>query len=532
MTPETRRELLSLLSALCDGELAVEGRDRLQRLLASDPECRRVYLEYVDTHARLLTHPQPGGSAAKATPANPPKRRASQILHYAAVSFTTMAATLLLQVALAPEPSRVGPIMPVASRTRPYIATLTQASGCEWENTGETWRVGARLVPGRLKLKAGVAEVRFDSGSDLILQGPAELRLETTAAATLLAGKVVFRATATGTPFDLRTPSSRLVDFGTEYAVSVGPHGEEVHVFDGEVERTGHGAPESLKAGAAMRFDGGEAGRPTPLNPTAFVRAVAVPNAPAGNVAGLLAYEGFDYAEADALAAGRANGGSGWAGPWQMAFARPQPPDIAPKLFAPAGLTRTGAMSPAVGGAFDFTGFTKLFRRLAEPVRLDRDGMYYLSYLFRRQGPATDQTNAVAVLLWTDADQKEQGSDPRSRLNVGVGGPAHELFTHLHGVNSRTPVPLAYGETYLMVAKIVASAAHPDQVFMRVYGPGEPVGTTEPGSWTVVGPPFESDLTFNWLQAHVNSSARQTLDEIRLGTTWASVTAAWAAPAK
>src|SRR5262249_34057241 len=122
-------------------------------------------------------------------------------------------------------------------------------------------------------------------------------------------------------------------------------------------------------------------------------------------------------------------------------------------------------------------------------------------------------------------EHKRDGA--RLRLNVGVGG-ANQLFTHLQQVGSRTPLPLSYGETYLLVAKIVASKANPDQVFMRVYGPAEPIEPDEPGSWSVIGPPFRSDLVFDWLQVHVNSRTRQMIDEIRLGTTWPSVTAPWA----
>src|SRR5262249_33923167 len=57
MTPEVRRELQQLLSALCDGALSAAQHGRLEALLEGDPECRRCYLEYVDMHARLLVHP-------------------------------------------------------------------------------------------------------------------------------------------------------------------------------------------------------------------------------------------------------------------------------------------------------------------------------------------------------------------------------------------------------------------------------------------------------------------------------------------
>jgi hypothetical protein len=137
--------------------------------------------------------------------------------------------------------------------------------------------------------------------------------------------------------------------------------------------------------------------------------------------------------------------------------------------------------------------------------------------------------NAVAVLLWPDADARVQEGDRQRRLNVGIGG-GNQVFTLLQGLGSRTPLPLTYGETYLLVAKIVARRDQPDQVFIRVYAPLEPVDRDESDGWSVTGPAFHSDLVFDWVQLHVNSARRQTIDEFRLGTTWASVTAPWVGP--
>src|SRR5262249_27069207 len=152
--------------------------------------------------------------------------------------------------------------------------------------------------------------------------------LDSATAATVRRGKVVFRADETAPSFHLHTPSSTLVDFGTEYAVAVGSEGEEVHVFDGEGQRTpkadGDGAgAEQLKAGEARRYGSSPAapGRPTALAPDRFVRRLA-DHAP-DPAAGLLAYEGFDYADPELFRAGNADGGSGWAGPWTEGFVRP-----------------------------------------------------------------------------------------------------------------------------------------------------------------------------------------------------------------
>ncbi len=560
MRLEVRKELQRLLSALCDSELTDAQHGRLEELLDADAACRRQYLEYVDLHARLLNQPhlQGGNSAAtkrheETTPAHPTasllsstRRRFPYLLRYLGVVGATLAASLLVQVIWQrPQPfedsrDKKAAREAVIPNSSEFVATLTQTADCVWENPKEARGTGSRLLPGELQLRNGIARVRFDCGADLVIEGPTDLRLDSGTSATVMRGKVVFRADDLAAPFDLHTPSSTLVDLGTEYAVAVGPEGEEIHVFDGEVQRTPRSAAnradsDHLKAGEARRYGPApdSPGRPPVLDPTSFVRQVSAPRQLAGDpAAGLLAYEGFDYKDPELFRTGKANGGFGWNGRWMPALTRPVSEAGDRNLFvlnAKESLSRPGAVVPSIGGCFDYTGFAKYQRRLATPIRLDTDGVYYLSFVFRRYGPSTDPVNAVALLLRTTAGIKKDKADAHNRLNIGVGG-ANQLFTHLGGAGSRTPLPLNYGETYLLVAKIAASGgANPDQVFIRVFGPQEAVDAEEPGSWTVVGPPFRSDLVFDWLEIHINSNTRQMVDEIRIGSTWPSVTASWGA---
>jgi hypothetical protein len=566
MTPEVRLELQRLLSALYDDTLTDAQHARLEELLRADAACRRLYLEFTDLHARLLVHPRFAGespvtraiepaattpvgisphSASGAELLRPRRgRRVPQAVRYALVAAATLVASILAQVSwwhLRTPVDRGGAAPPpaVAAPTPPrYVATLTRVVDCVWDDSAEARRAGARLLPGELRLRSGVAQVRFDSGADLTIEGPAELHLESDTAAAVLRGKVVFRADDSALAFDLHTPSSTLVDLGTEYAVVVGPEGEEVHVFDGEVERQTNAAPgavpEYIMAGEARRYlPSADPGQPTPLDPARFVRRLADPELP-DPAAGLLAYEGFDYRDPAALGEGRAAGGSGFIGPWTGGFARPlnEGGENRLALNVRDGLTRPGAAT--AGGSFDYTGFTKYFRRLATPVRMDADGVYYLSFLIRRYGPQVEPLNSVSVQMRTDEElQREwrnEGIDMRKRLNFGVDR-TNDLFTHLERVGTRAPLPLSYGETYLLVAKVVASGAHPDQVFLRVYGPDEPVGRQEPVVWSSVGRQIFSDLVFDWFEVHINSKTRQTIDEVRLGTTWSSVAAPWAGAA-
>jgi hypothetical protein len=544
MGPEIRQELQRLLSGLCDGGLGEAEHARLQELLHADAGCRRTYLEYVDMHARLLMHPNlfPVQVAAHAPVQveSPRPRRRLHVLGYVLAVTATLAASLLVQVLWwHPQPSdqRAGQRSAAEGpRGKGDVATLTQSADCVWDQPPERPRVGARLAPGELRLKQGVARIHFDGGTDLVVQGPVKIRLDSATAATVMQGKVVFRADETAVPFDLHTPCSTMVDLGAEYAVTVGADSEEIHVFDGEVRRLPKSAvdstePERLTAGEARSYGPSPdtPGRPTLYRPTQFVRQLAnLDDLPPDQAAGLLAYEGFDYPSADLLRTGKANGGFGWSSPWTPGFARPlhEGSKNYLALNVKDSLVRRDAKTPSVGGSFEYVGFAKYHRRLGAAVRMDADGVYYLSFLFRRQGPPEEPLNAVAILFRTTEELERGKEDGRKRLNVGVGG-WNQLFTHLGGIGSRTPVPLRFDETYLLVAKIVTSKAGSDQVFMRVYGPDEPVEREETGGWTVTGPPFQSDVTFDWMEIHINSKTRQSLDEIRLGTTWSSVTAPW-----
>jgi ferric-dicitrate binding protein FerR (iron transport regulator) len=555
-----RQELHGLLSGLCDDALTPAERARLEQLLEADAECRAHYLQYVDMHARLLAHPQgtstvsaaeafatPNGApvltgpqpAGESTPAGTTRRR-RLLPGYLLVACATLAASLLVQVLWWHPREAQQQRSPSSSEARnaEHVATLMQAVDCVWEGPSESLRIGSRFLPGELRLQKGLARIRFDTGTDLIVEAPAELTLESVNAARLHRGKVVFRTEAPAAPIDLHTPSATLLDFGTEYAVRVGADGEEIHVFDGEVQRVprtaaGEAEPEYLKAGEARRYEkvAGFHGAPTEFDPMSFVRRLPNANPPAADLAaGLLAYEGFDYQDANALQNGQARGGFGWIGSWTAGLVRPigkQDPKP-PTLNLQEGLTRPGTV-PSIGGCFEYTGFAVHHRRLATPVRLNADGVYYLSFLFRRQGPAQPGygPSSLSIMLRTDEEYHHR-LDPRKWLNIGVGA-SNQLYAQLGRSCSRACLPLLRGTNYLVVAKIVAGSTTADQVFLRVYRPGETVGMDETGSWTIVSPPFESHLVFDHLAIQVNGNLRQMIDEIRLGTTWSSVTAAWAA---
>src|SRR6516165_5928449 len=87
-----------------------------------------------------------------------------------------------------------------------------------------------------LRLERGLAEIEFDCGARIILQGPAGLELLSGLSAQLLHGTLTARVPRRAHGFTILTPHNRIVDLGTEFGLSVDARGATtVRVFTGEV---------------------------------------------------------------------------------------------------------------------------------------------------------------------------------------------------------------------------------------------------------------------------------------------------------
>lgn len=560
MDIQQRLELMRLLSALSDGELTDPEHQRLEELLISGAEARRLYLQYVDLHVRLMSHPALGGDTvpprrAKATadndttgaalelPSSGASRSFGRLSRYGLIAAAAIAALLLLQFWLwqPRTASTLTSSVPAELVSAvEHVATIAQSLDAEWEAETQQQIAAARVPPGDLRLKKGVALVRFDGGADLVVQAPATLRIESMAAAAILLGKAVFRVdTAAAARFILTTPTATLIETGSECGLEINGDREEIHVFEGQVQRLPKGSaasasPQLLTKGEARRYvaTGDSYGEPTAYDVARFVRAV--PGLTAAG--GLLAYDGFSYTDASAIRNHAAQGGNGFSGSWESAFVIPYGFDWAKRrsssLNVNESLLRLDRKSASAGGSYDYLGLARCYRRLATPIRMDTSATYYLSVLVCRDGPplSIDRTNSVSVALRQASEfnrQRRRGqTESGNRLEIGFDR-RDELFAQLERNSDRSATQLAYNETYLVVAKIAASADGPDQVWVKAYGPEEPVEKDEPSLWPVRCPPFSSHLVFDCLELHINSWKRQSLDEVRLGTTWHSVTEPW-----
>ena len=116
------------------------------------------------------------------------------------------------------------------------MAWLVNAQDCEWaaadaDMPGRDMRAGKLL-----RLRRGLAEIEFDRGARVILQGPAELVLVSGAEARLIHGALTAHVPPPARGFTILSPGGKVVDLGTEFGLSVDDQGATtVRVFNGIV---------------------------------------------------------------------------------------------------------------------------------------------------------------------------------------------------------------------------------------------------------------------------------------------------------
>lgn len=88
-----------------------------------------------------------------------------------------------------------------------------------------------------LILEAGILEIAMDDGTAILLEAPAEMRLEDDHQVFLVQGQLTAKVPPSAIGFTVRTPSASVVDYGTEFGILVDQYANtEAHVLKGEVE--------------------------------------------------------------------------------------------------------------------------------------------------------------------------------------------------------------------------------------------------------------------------------------------------------
>jgi hypothetical protein len=140
----------------------------------------------------------------------------------------------------------------------PTPARLVDATDARWADD-RLLMMGSAVPQGPLRLLSGAAQIAFESGALVTLNGPAEIEVLGSGRLFLRSGRIVPFVPPAATGFTVVSPTGEVIDFGTEFSVNVDALGRtEVYVLDGEVDvAQGHAdrsAPLRMSQGFGSRL--------------------------------------------------------------------------------------------------------------------------------------------------------------------------------------------------------------------------------------------------------------------------------------
>ena len=316
---ETYARVFDLATASLSDTIDDEGAKELEKLIVDDEAARRLYIQIIDDSLNLRTWAgQPETSPSDRVEPRPAaeKRSLAELLHSAktqllrqkrtlSIAAGLMAIVTILTVAhltdvrqfFASHPDDADRPQPVSQPE--FVARLTNWHSDVWLDSTRPPLRDPRLAVGkRLLLASGFAEITYDTGARVVLEGPAEFTIGTKAqrkdesdqqinSGYLKFGRLVARVEGEDAMgFFIDTPNARVEDLSTEFGVIVARSGNsELHVIDGAVN-------------ARVRGTDGQLGQPVLVK-----QREAVMIAASARRIGQVAYDAKSFTDADSFAA-------------------------------------------------------------------------------------------------------------------------------------------------------------------------------------------------------------------------------------
>jgi len=116
------------------------------------------------------------------------------------------------------------------------VAIVTRLVDVKWKAGLQPLHIGDALQPGEFAIETGHAQIEFFSGATVIVEGPASLQLHSASLAHVRSGRLRAMVPPAARGFSLQVDDLKVVDLGTEFALSVSSEEASIQVFDGEVE--------------------------------------------------------------------------------------------------------------------------------------------------------------------------------------------------------------------------------------------------------------------------------------------------------
>lgn len=253
-----------LLLRYLDGALEPDDITALQTLLETHPEANERLLlharvlEQLGGPARLAISEQSSTGPQASTPEKASPRSITSWLPWAIAAAACLIAAFTIFGKRASAPA-VGPEA-LAQKSVGAALLVNEASAVFAEGAAPD---GFRFEPGTYTLQGGTAHLRFACGADFVASAPATFHIEDSLHLELDQGDVRVFAPPSAHGFTVSHGPLELVDYGTEFGVSIHPETSQqtLHVFAGRVDAKRRGDKTvlaSVKGGEVALFESGE----------------------------------------------------------------------------------------------------------------------------------------------------------------------------------------------------------------------------------------------------------------------------------
>ncbi len=536
-----------LLNQLIDDQLSQSEFDELEQYFKDNPQARQAYFDYVDINSgiqkddvqrlkaldQFVTSSLPHDKITSTRPIVSEKRSLHS-LRYFSVAIASILLILLVEWFTTGhvfwDNNTETPAIASPEVELPYVATLTRANACQWGDKNPPQFSGQRLLSKDLFLQMGVAEFRFDSGIRLILEGPTKITIDSANRATVNYGKVVLHGYESAPEFELITPQATFFDIGTEYGTKVEEDGTtELHVFDGIVrvepsDETSDDQTElRVKQGEARQIKNKTNDEIT-LQPENFKREVPEISKNLNDVQNeIIAYDSFHPGKIafPKWTSEWRKGGLGWKDQnfWRK---RRHKIDPASGTSHPEKALHPKLLSASQIGCVEFARGDIAWRTLQNPVRLDIDAIYYISFFIENSKEPKSSNQQYGNVSLRTLEKATDGSKSVRKILFGMSSENFPILQNYVEAVETAP-PLMSNKPYFFVGKIVASQKSPDQIFLRAFAENEKIPDQEPLVWTCTSDPFRDSTVYDHARIHAGRSGKFFFDELRIGKTWKSV---------
>jgi hypothetical protein len=247
-------EVLQLTLHRHKGEATEEELARLERLLGNNRQAVIYYLQIVadGLAVRELAEVRSNHSLKiafdaiafddAATSASPNFWDAKSAVHSRTRSSVSRAFRMIAAAVALIVTGALLAAWPLSATRQPaaaqHVARVVNFSGIEWSGDAKRYFPWSHIAPGDvLKFQKGIVNLYIDSGVELLVEGPAEVRFASLERIVVVEGKLAARVGPDAIGFSIETPHANVIDRGTAFGISVdNSQRTDVVVYEGIVD--------------------------------------------------------------------------------------------------------------------------------------------------------------------------------------------------------------------------------------------------------------------------------------------------------